>query len=102
MSPWKDLYLRGYNQRERLAAILAVDAEVGVERPDAGFGLELGHAYQTSVRECHRTFAIAAHEVTHVAVMGMEIKIGTQEANFHERKETRNIVASSLQQEQRF
>ena len=37
------------NQRERLALVAAIDAEVGVEGEDGGFGPEFGHADEAGV-----------------------------------------------------
>ena len=57
------------DQRQRLALVAAIDAEIGVEGEDRGFGPEFGHADEAGVGEGHGDAGVAGHEFMNPGVM---------------------------------
>ena len=52
----------GADQRERLALVAAIDAEIGVKGEDRSFGPEFGHTDEAGVGEGHGDAGVADHE----------------------------------------
>ena len=57
------------DQRQRPALVAAIDAEVGVEGEDGGFGPEFGHADEAGVGEGHGDVGVAGHQFMNERVM---------------------------------
>jgi hypothetical protein len=92
----------GRNGRQRFAAVLAVNAEIAVQRPNAALAaLHLGHAHQAGVGERHGISAVALHQPTHSFVLGAEVEIEADKPDVHQREHIVRVVPIALEQEQR-
>ena len=69
-----------------MATVLAIHAEVAVERPDYAGGMNFRHANEAGIGEGHRSVGVAAHEGANGAVLGVEIEVAAEESRFDERE----------------
>ena len=79
----RSLAVRRNQQRDLLAAVLPIDAEVGVQRQHGAAGDRLTHAYQTGICQRHGNIAVAANQGSDPFVMLVQTKPNYEEPAEH-------------------
>jgi hypothetical protein len=89
------------DQRKGPAPVQTIEVKVPVERPDAGFGLQLRHPHQASIGEGHGAVTVAPHELPYSAMLPVEVEICAQKAGLDQRKQIVGVMTVALEQEER-
>lgn len=81
--------------------MLAINAEIAVERPNGGRRVFFGETHQTRIGKRHWQIGVTAHELAHGSVLIFELKIAAQETGLSKREKVIAIVPFAFEQEER-